>query len=101
VQLLSFLFIYYAPFFSVTPSAVGETFTFSTRKTGTINALNAELNPMYHLLALLGPHHILHVSRIRVNQYRDVLTEKLGLTHLMEYEMLLLENTPVSLAPID
>ena len=56
---------------------------------------------MYHLLALLGPHHILHVSRIRVNQYRDVLTEKLGLTHLMEYEMLLLENTPVSLAPID
>jgi len=29
--------------------------------------LNAELNPIYHLLALLGAHHILHVSRIRVN----------------------------------
>jgi hypothetical protein len=31
-----------------------------------INPLNAELNPIYHLLALLGAHHILHVSRIRV-----------------------------------
>jgi len=26
---------------------------------------NAELNPIYHLLALLGAHHILHVSRVR------------------------------------
>jgi len=32
------------------------------------NSLNAELNPIFHLLALLGAHHILHVSRIRVNQ---------------------------------
>ena len=31
-----------------------------------INPLNAKLNPIYHLLALLGAHHILHVSRIRV-----------------------------------
>jgi len=31
------------------------------------NPLNAELNPIYHLLALLGAHHILHVSRVRVN----------------------------------
>jgi hypothetical protein len=30
------------------------------------NTLNAELNPICHLLALLGAHHILHVSRIRV-----------------------------------
>ena len=29
--------------------------------------LNAELNPICHLLALLGTHHILHVHRIRVN----------------------------------
>jgi hypothetical protein len=28
--------------------------------------LNAKLNPICHLLALLGAHHILHVSRIRV-----------------------------------
>ena len=29
--------------------------------------LNAELNPIFYLLALLA-HHFLHVSRIRVNQ---------------------------------
>jgi len=34
---------------------------------GLINPLNAELNPICCLLALLGAHHFLHVSRIRVN----------------------------------
>ena len=33
-----------------------------------INPLNAELNPICHLLALLWAHHILHVSRIRVKE---------------------------------
>jgi len=33
---------------------------------GFFNPLNAELNPIYHLLTLLGAHHILHISRIRV-----------------------------------
>jgi hypothetical protein len=33
---------------------------------GTINPLNAELNPICHLLALLGAHHILHVGGLRV-----------------------------------
>jgi hypothetical protein len=32
------------------------------------NSLNAELNPICHLLALLGAHHILHVSKIRVKE---------------------------------
>ena len=32
-----------------------------------INPLNAELNPIRHLPALVGAHHIVHVSRIRVN----------------------------------
>jgi len=32
-----------------------------------VNPLNAELNPICHLLALLGAHHILHISTIRVN----------------------------------
>jgi len=32
-----------------------------------INPLNAELNPMCHLLVLLGAHPVLHISRIRVN----------------------------------
>jgi len=31
------------------------------------NPLNAKLNPICHLLALLGAHHILHISRVRVN----------------------------------
>ena len=31
-----------------------------------LNPLNAKLNPICHLLALLGAHRILHVSRIRV-----------------------------------
>jgi hypothetical protein len=30
------------------------------------NPLNAELNPIYNLLALLGAHHILYISRVRV-----------------------------------
>jgi hypothetical protein len=29
-----------------------------------LNPLNAELNPICHLLTLLGTHHILHVSRM-------------------------------------
>ena len=32
-----------------------------------INPLNAKLNTICHLLALLGAHSILHVSRVRVN----------------------------------
>jgi hypothetical protein len=32
------------------------------------NPLNAELSPICHLLALLGAHHILHVSGLRVNR---------------------------------
>ena len=33
-----------------------------------LNPLNPELNSICYLLALLGAHHFLHVSRIRVNQ---------------------------------
>jgi hypothetical protein len=32
------------------------------------NPLNAELNPICHLLTLLGAHHILHVSGVRVKE---------------------------------
>jgi hypothetical protein len=34
------------------------------------NPLNAELNLICHLLALLGDHHFLYVSRVRVNPMR-------------------------------
>jgi len=39
------------------------------KKSGKFNPLNAELNPICHLLALLGAHHILHVGRIRVKSH--------------------------------
>ena len=35
-------------------------------QTALFNPLNAELNPICHLLALLEAHHFLNVSRIRV-----------------------------------
>ena len=39
----------------------------STKKK--FNPLNAELNPICRLLALLGAYHTLHISRIRVNSF--------------------------------
>jgi hypothetical protein len=36
------------------------------KKNSFLNPLNAELNPIRHLLALVGGRHIVHVSRIRV-----------------------------------
>ena len=37
------------------------------KRSNCINPSNAELNPIFHLLALLGAHHIFHVSGLRVN----------------------------------
>ena len=37
-----------------------------------LNPLNAELNSICSLLALLGAHHILHVSRIKVNHANTI-----------------------------
>ena len=45
------------------------------------NPLNAELNPICHLLVLLGVHHFLHVSRIRVKS----LTLRLLMSHIYIY----------------
>jgi hypothetical protein len=55
----------------------GEHLTFRGNPTTLcfLNSLNADLNPIRHLLALLGAHHILHVSRIRVTlKYHDLYT---------------------------
>jgi hypothetical protein len=35
-----------------------------------INPLNTELNPICHLLALVGAHHIPHISRVSVNMIK-------------------------------
>ena len=45
-----------------------------------ISPLNTELNPTCHLLALLGAHHILHISRIRFKT-----TYKLTPPHPLSY----------------
>jgi len=50
------------PYYS-TPLILNKNFHILSR----FNRLNAELNPIYHLLALVGDHHIFHVSGIRVN----------------------------------
>jgi hypothetical protein len=42
------------------------------------NPLNAKLNPFCHMLALLGAHPILHVSRIKVNLICLVLCVYIG-----------------------
>jgi hypothetical protein len=39
---------------------------FTSTITSLIDPLNTELNLICHLLTLLGAHHILHVSRIRI-----------------------------------
>ena len=43
-----------------------------------VNPLNAELNPICHLVALLGAHHILHVSWIRVKVDIGRYTVRIG-----------------------
>ena len=39
-----------------------------------LNLLKAKLNPICHLLALVGAHHIFHVSRVRVKDMRCRIT---------------------------
>ena len=44
----------------------------STTRIDSINPLKPELNSICYLLALLGAHHFLHVSRIRVKLLYDL-----------------------------
>ena len=49
-----------------------------------VNPLNAKLNPICHLLTLLGAHHIFHVSRIRVKGHFNPLIAELNpICHLL------------------
>ena len=47
-----------------------------------INPLNAKLNSISQLLALLGAHHILHVSRMRV---KKIVSPFVGTGSLISY----------------
>ena len=51
----------------------------------TINPLNAELNYICHLLALLGAHHIFHVSRIRVNRPHFLMANRHFLSRYISF----------------
>ena len=62
------------------------------------NPLNAEFNSICHMLALLAAHHILHVSRIRVNG-RSPLTAKIGSAYLSSFCTPVLQ--PVELSILD
>jgi len=55
------------------PVACGRTVWYTVRQQlYDRNPLNAELNTICHMLALLGAHHILHISRIRVKLHHGV-----------------------------
>jgi hypothetical protein len=57
-------------FWDMTPFILAESAKLSEEPAASsppINVLNTELNPVCHLLALLGAHQIVHVSRISVN----------------------------------
>ena len=53
------------------------------------NALNPELNPICCLLALLGAHHFLHVSRIRVKSINPQATNVIYIYIYMEQPFLM------------
>ena len=52
-----------------------------------INPLNTKLNLICHLLALLGAHHILHISRKRVNNSIYIYIYKIPLIRISPNRM--------------
>ena len=55
------------------------------------NPLNPELNPICYLLALLGAHHFLHVSRTRVK----LLTFRLLMSYIYIYIYIYIYGAPI------
>jgi hypothetical protein len=53
-----------------------------------INPLNTELNPICHLLALLGTHHIFHISGLRVKRRR--IFKSSGMFRRIDLEILVM-----------
>jgi len=72
-------FLLYFPLMCLSPFTALQTCTYLL--TYLLNPLNAELNPMCCLLTLLGAHHFLHVSRIRVKS----LTLRLLMSYIYIY----------------
>jgi len=67
--------------------------------------LNAKLNPICHLPALLGTHPILHISRIRVKKTLNftctcaVVMSKLGKLYFISFLLPVYGNTMISKKP--
>jgi hypothetical protein len=57
-----------------------------------INPLNAELNPICCLLALLGAHNFLHVSRIRVKKGKGKVVIKSRIAAMIYFTATELDN---------
>jgi hypothetical protein len=63
-----------------------------------LNPLNAKLNSICHLLALLEAHHILHVSRIRINIIFPCTSDPLSFwTEILCYQLSLAGERDISL----
>jgi hypothetical protein len=58
------------------PHTQGASSCMTSHKSKYLNPLNAELNPICYLLALLGAHHFLHISRIRVKYLFRIVAPK-------------------------
>jgi hypothetical protein len=58
------------------------------------NPLNAELNPICHLLALLGAHHIFHVSGLRVKTDAEIIQPYFSFTlhFIKDYIFIIFSN---------
>jgi hypothetical protein len=50
-----------------------------------VNPLNAKLIPICHLLALVGAHHILHVSKITVEEFTILVNQYLFSTIICSF----------------
>ena len=82
----SLFFIHFFPLFFSPTCSLFLYFLLSYLSFG-VNPLNAELNPICYLLALLGAHHFLHVSRIRVKSLIFML--------LMSYIYIYIYGAPI------
>ena len=72
---------------------VGTCWTLNRYGRSPVNPLNAGLNPICHLPALLGAHPILHVSRIRVNLVLEELqTKHSSFFHVVNFRTVWLES---------
>jgi hypothetical protein len=94
----SLIFIFLNPCIEI----IYKSLLYQQMHSSTINPLNAELNPICHLLALLGVHHFLHVSRVRVKS----LTLRLLMSYIyMEHLFLMFldhtRRTTVDKTPLD